>query len=192
MAEVNIDVDTRGLEEMARNIDAMKRKVLQGLVTRGFKIFTGKQVGDKTSGEVPYATGNLVRSTMQEIDYETMSGAITVTGRTGRTGAGAAEVFDAAGKKVKTVTLRPRPGFNYAQQLVTGRPSISPKVGKALLIPVTTAPDGEGYLMIGGQIYIYRRSAKAVPPNPFDQRAARRLEEDAPKIVDLAMRETVK
>jgi hypothetical protein len=51
-----------------------------------------------------------------------------------------------------------------------------------LLIPVPTAPASGGYLIAGGQIFVVRKSAAATKPNPFDERAAKRLTDEAPKI----------
>jgi hypothetical protein len=42
-----------------------------------------------------------------------------------------------------------------------------------LLIPVPTAPVGESYLLAGGQIFVFRKSAAATARIPFDERAAK-------------------
>src|SRR5439155_1330889 len=79
--------------------------------------------------------------------------------RSGRTGPTEATVYDAKGKEVKTVSLSPRPPYNYAAAVAEGRPAIAPVHAKALLIPVPTAPSGEGYLLAGGQVFIMRKRA---------------------------------
>jgi hypothetical protein len=60
-----------------------------------------------------------------------------------------------------------------------------------LLIPVPTAPSGESYLIANGQIFIFRRSVKATKPNPFDERAAKRLEGEAAKIGEAVLKQFV-
>lgn len=89
------------------------------------------------------------------------------------------------------MSLKPQPEFNYAETVALGRPAISPKPGKkALLIPVPFTPSGN-YVRIDGKDYIYAKRAKAVPPNPFHERAAKRLEQDAPGIADEVLRKFV-
>jgi hypothetical protein len=104
--------------------------------------------------------------------------------RSAATGSAEGTVYGADGKEKKKVTLRPRPAFNYAAAVAEGRPAIAPRQAKALLIPVPTAPTTGGYLLAGGQIYVVRRSARATQPNPYDERAAKRLENEAPAIAE--------
>jgi hypothetical protein len=110
--------------------------------------------------EVPYLTGNLKQGVAPpDVNYEKLEATLKVT-------------------------LRPRPAFNYAAAVAEGRPAIAPRQAKALLIPVPTAPTTGGYLLAGGQIYVVRRSARATQPNPYDERAAKRLENEAPAIAE--------
>lgn len=91
-----------------------------------------------------------------------------------------AEVIGASGE-VKKVSLRPQKPYDFAEIVSTGRPEVHPKKARSLLIPASSArlkPDSkrESYLRVGGKTYVMRRQAKAVPPNPYDERAARHTE----------------
>lgn len=166
--------DTTELEQFAKDIVRAKGVMLGRLAERGRTLLVD---------EIPYQTGNLKQGvSVPDVDYVKLRAELNVTARSARSGATTAQVFDSKGKAVKTVSLRPTPAYNYAAAVAQGRPSIRPRHGKALLIPVPSAPRGEGYLLINGQAYVVRRSAKATKPNPFDERAARRLEKEAPDI----------
>jgi len=175
MAEVV--VDSKAINELAANIDKAKRQMLGRLGERGYQLLRGE------IKDTAYDTGNLLQGVAPpDVDYDKLEAVLVVSARSGQRGPTEAIVFGADGKEKKTVTLRPSPAFNYASSVAKGRVSISPKHGKALIIPVPTAPTGESYLIADGKIYVMRRSAKATKPNPFDQRAADRLEKEAPAI----------
>lgn len=175
-----IVVNAKDLEILAADMTKAKRQLLGRLAERGYQLLRE---------EVPKKTTNLQQGVASpEVDYEKLTALLTVSARSARTGGGTAAVIGADGEKKKTVTLRPSPAFNYAEAVARGRAAIRPKNGRALLIPVPTAPVGESYLLAGGQIYIVRRSAAATKPNPFDERAAKRLEGEAEKIGDAVLR----
>lgn len=179
----DITVNTDAIDELGANIEKAKGMLLGRLAERGYQLLRI---------EVPYQTGNLKQGVAPpDVNYPEMEAVLTVSARSGRTGISTGEVFDKDHKKVRNVSLRPSPAFNYAAAVARGRTSIAPRHGKALLIPVNAAPAGEGYLLAGGQIYVYRKSAAAVPANPFDERAAVRLEAEAPKIGEGVLREFV-
>ncbi|MEQ1643674.1 MAG: hypothetical protein ABL959_09550 [Pyrinomonadaceae bacterium] len=181
----NVVVDDSGLKALGKDIARGKRALIGRLAERGFQLLRA---------EVPVATGNLKQGVgTPDVDYEQLEAQLTVTARSGRSGGGQAEVFGADGKKKKTVSLRPQPGYNYAEVVARGnrKATMTPTNARAFLIPVATAPSGEGYLMIGGQIYIVRRSRKGKPANPFDERAAKRLDEEAELIADGVLKEFV-
>lgn len=179
-----VKVDTKAIAQLGADIERGKRKLLGRLGERGYQLLRD---------EVPVATGNLKQGvTPADVDYDAMEATLTVSARSGRASL-VAEVFNAQGQKVKTVALRPQQPYNYAEVVARGNKDavLSPGHAQAFLIPVPTAPTGEGYLMAGGQVYIVRRTRKGQRPNPFDERAARRLEQEAPKIGDAVLREFV-
>jgi hypothetical protein len=94
------------------------------------------------------------------------------------------------------VTLRAVPSYNYPEVVAKGKPAqLHPKKARVFLIPVTSVPTlagkVESYIESDGKTYILRRSLKAVKPNPYDQRAAVRLEKEAPGIFDSAIKQFV-
>jgi len=181
MAEVI--VDAKAINELARDIEKAKRALLGRLAERGYQLLRA---------EVPFQTGNLKQGVASpDVNYSQMTAMLTVSARSASVGGLQAKVIGADGKEKKTVMLRPRAAFNYAEVVARGRPAISPKRGKALLIPVASAPSSGGYLIAGGQIYIVRKSARATKPNPFDERAARRLEGEADNIAEAVLRKFV-
>ncbi len=168
------NADVKALEDLAADMTRAKRQLISRLAERGYQLLRA---------EVPFNTGNLKQGVAPpEVDHEQMSAVLTVSARSARTGSREARVIGRDGKEKGTVTLRPRPAYNYASAVALGRPAISPKSGKALIIPVATAPSGEGYLISGGQIYVVRRSAGLQKENPFHERAAERLEGEAERI----------
>jgi hypothetical protein len=172
-------VDTKALDELGKDLVRAKRALIGRLGDRGYQLLRE---------EVPYLTGNLKQGvSTPDVDYENLTATLTVSARSGRTGATSGTVFGADGKEKKTVTLNAQPAFNYAEAVARGRAAISPTHARALLIPVATAPVGEGYLLAGGQIFIFRKSAAATAPNPYDERAAQRLTNEAPKIGQAVM-----
>lgn len=183
MASVDVQVDAKAVTELGANIEAAKRALIGRLAERGYQLLRD---------EVPVRTGNLKKGVVDpDVDYTNMQATIVVSAARDEGKALVGEVFDKKGDPVKTVTLRPSPAFNYAEAVARGRASIAPKHGKALLIPVVSVPSGEGYLLAGGQIFVFRKSASAVPANPFDERAAARLEQEAPAIADAVLNKFV-
>ena len=179
------DKDTEALEQLARDMSRAKREFLGKLSERGYQLLRD---------EVPYETGNLKQGVAPaDVDYELMQSVLAVSARSGRRGSGVAEVYNADGLKVRNVTLRPSPAYNYAEVVARGnkQATLSPKTARAFMIPVTTRPDGEGYLMVGGQMYILRRTRKGQKADPFDERAARRIEKEAPGIAEAVLRRFV-
>lgn len=177
-------VDAKAIEELARDINKAKKQLLYHLGQKGYHLLRE---------EVPKKTTNLQIKGVKnaEYDYENLTALIVVSATRDKLGAISGKVIGADGEVKKTVSLRAGKAFNYAEAVARGRPAITPKNGKALLIPVPTAPSGESYLLAGGQIYVFRRSAKATKPNPFDERAAKRLENEAPNIAEAILRKFV-
>jgi hypothetical protein len=157
-------VDTKAIDELGKDIDRAKRALIGRLGERGYQLLKNKGV------------------VTPEYDFDNLAATITVSAARDSRGALAATVYGADGKEKKTVTLSARPAYNYAEAVARGRPAIAPRHAKALLIPVPTAPASGGYLIAGGQIFVVRKSAAATKPNPFDERAAKRLTDEAPRI----------
>lgn len=179
-------INDDALRELGRDIDRAKRAMIGRLAERGYRLLRDEI---KRSA---YQTGNLMQGVAPpDVDYDALEADLTVSARSGATLGGMAQVFNSKGQPTRTVSLRPSPAYNYAEAVARGRPAIAPKQARALLIPVPIAPTGEGYLLIGGQRYILRRSAKATKPNPFHTRAGDRLEKEAPQIGEAVLREIV-
>jgi hypothetical protein len=166
--------NTRELVLLAEDMRKAKRQMLGRLAERGYQLLRE---------EVPKVTRNLMQGVAPpEVDYEKLVAVLTVSARSARVGSQTGTVIGADGKEKKKVTLRGRPAFNYAAAVAEGRPAIRPRKARALLIPVPSAPNGESYMIAGGQIYVFRTSAKEQKPNPYHERAAARLEGESAKI----------
>jgi hypothetical protein len=193
-------IDKKAVEEFARDIERSKKALLGRLAERGYQLLRA---------EVPEVTGNLKQGVAPpmlnltgrqvtkaensfghtDVDYEELTATLTVSARSARRGSRQATLFDKEGREKKKVTLRPTRAYNYAEVVAKGGPTISPKKSKALLIPVPTAPTGESYLMVDGQVLVVRKSAKGMKPNPYDARAAAQLEKEAASIAEATFRE---
>lgn len=177
----NVDVDLRGVKELGREIEEMQKILLARLGERGYQLLRD---------EVPVDTGNLKQGVAPpDIAFPVAS--LTVSARSARTGSGQATVYGSDGERKKTISLRPTAAYNYAEVVARGNKdaTLRPTRAKAFLIPVATAPSDEGYLVIGGKIYIVRRSRKGRAANPYDERAANRLESEAQRIADAVLAE---
>ncbi len=179
MAEVI--VNTKQLDQLGENITKAKQQLIGQMAERGYQLLRK---------EVPVETGNLKQGVAPpEVDYENLTAKLIVSARSGRTGARTATLFGADGEKKKTVSLRPTNAYNYADVVARGNKNavLSPKKARAFLIPVPTKPTKGGYLMVGSQIFVMRRTRKGQKANPFDERAAKQLEADAPKIAEAVL-----
>lgn len=171
-------VDLSGIEELRQELKQFKRVAIGRLGERGYQLLRA---------EVPYVTGNLKQGVAPP-EIKGNRATLTVTARSARRGARQATLHLKSGK-TKAVKLRGVPAFNYATTVAEGRPAMSAKRAKALLIPVASPPSGESYIEADGQFYIVRRTAKATKPNPYHERAARRLEAEAVYIVEAVAKE---
>ncbi len=133
--------------------------------------------------EVPEITGNLRQGVATpDIDESAMTATLTVSARSDQRGGGQGTIHYENGK-TKPVNLKPQIAFNYAEVVAKGRPEIKPKTGRALLIEVTEVKDRKSYITAGGKTFIVARSAAAVAANPYDERAAQRLNSESGTIV---------
>ncbi|HEX8500799.1 MAG TPA: hypothetical protein VF659_09420 [Pyrinomonadaceae bacterium] len=154
--------------------------------------------------EAPKRTRNLIQGVSSDVKVVRgqIRGEIVITARTGRQGRREG-VLHRPGGKTKKVTLRAVPAFNYPQAVAEGtgvystggvfgpRPVIRPRKARALLVPVSSAPSGEPYIVADGQVYVMRRYIKGIKPNPYHERAGARLEREAPPIFDRAVSDFV-
>lgn len=181
MAEVKVDVSA--IVELQEELDELRFVALGRLGERGMK---------HLRDEVPKVTKNLWQGIREpDIDKKNMTAEIVVSARSARRGPRNATLHLKSGKK-KQITLRPQKAFNYAETVVKGRPAINPRSAKALLIPVQSVPSGQSYITEGDRIYLVRKSAAAVKPNPFDERAAKKLQAEAVRIVEAAAADILK
>lgn len=167
-----MSMDLTALDELAREIDEFKRITLGQLVERGAEL---------VREEVPKLTHRLESGVSSDVDYDKLTGTIIVSAESDRRGARTATLHLKDGK-TRAVKLRPTKAYNYAEVVARGNKSATlyPNKAKAFLIPVSSAPsDGGEYITDGDQIYIVRRSRSGQKPNPYDERAMKRLGDEA-------------
>lgn len=173
---------TKDLQDLARDIDRMNRAILGGAAERGYQLLRA---------EVPKVTHNLEQGVAPpDVDYSKMQATLTVSAMRARTGPRSATLIGADGKEKKKVTLRPQAAYDYAAVVATGyKAQSAPKSAKAFLVPVSIAPSKGGYLKgDNGQIFVMRKSIGAIPANPYDERAAKRLEGEIEGIADAQLK----
>lgn len=171
MADAKVDVSQ--VENLGKEIHAASVISIGRLGERGYQLLRR---------EVPKVTTNLQQGVAPpDVDEENLTVTLTVSARSARTGGGGT-VHYALGQ-TKQIALKPQIPFNYAEVVARGRPALRPKTGKALLIEVSGAPSGGSYITANGKTYVVRKSAEAVKPNPYDERAAVQLEKEATNIV---------
>jgi hypothetical protein len=169
------DID-RELKELAQDIDRANKAILGRLAERGVQLLRA---------EVPKKTRNLMQGVAPpDIDYKKMQATLTVSAMRARTGARTATLIGEDGEEKKKVSLRAQDAYDYAAVVASGyKPQAAPKRAKAFIVPVSTAPTSGSYLKgDDGQIYVVRRQIGAIPANPYDERAARRLEDETENI----------
>jgi len=179
---VKVTVNTKALEDLAKVLPHALEDAIRRLAERGEKLLRQ---------EIPVATNNLKEGVSIEIRLDTgkYEADLIVSARSGRRGARSAKVHYPSGN-TKDVRLRPQPAFDYAEAVAKGRKAIRPKRAKVLLIPVSSVPTGEAYITSGGQTFVMRRQAKAVPANPYDKRALEILDREAETIVTAQLKKS--
>lgn len=130
------------------------------------------------------STHRLESGVSSTVDYENLTGEIIVSARSDRKGSRTATLHLESGK-TKRVKLRPTNPYNYAEVVALGNKDavLTPKRAKAFLIPVANAPDAGDYIVDGDQIYIVRPTKKGMKANPYHERTANRLGNEAANIV---------
>ncbi|MBX7170150.1 MAG: hypothetical protein K1X72_04280 [Pyrinomonadaceae bacterium] len=173
MSEVKVDISE--VEKLGADFQKIGKWSLVALAQRGLNLLRA---------EVPVRSGNLKQKGIKEpeYDFEKLQAILTVSATSEALKEGEGTLHLPSGN-TKKVRLRPQPPFNYTTAVARGRAKARPRTAKVLLIPVSSVPSDESYITAGNQIYILRMSAKATKPNPFDERAAKRLKEESPAIV---------
>jgi len=180
MPNIAVKIDTRALADLG---DKLERAALAGLIRT---LEVGRSY---IKQEAPVRTGLLSGKRAGEesvgIEYRQTSfgyeGEFLVFAQSERRPARKAVLHLPSGT-TKPVSLAPTPEFNYAEAVARGRKEIRPRKAKALLIPVNSAPTSESYITDGAETFIIRPRAAAVKANPYDQRAANRLEKQVEPI----------
>lgn len=178
---MSVAVNVEQIENLGEQVRLASITALYRLAERGEQLLVE---------EVPKETHNLSQGVSSEVDEGNLSATLIVSATSGRTGGAGTLVLPSG--KTKSITLRAQKPFNYAEAVAKGRAAIRPKNGRMLIIPVASAPIGGSYIKAGGKIFIVRPSAKAVAANPYDERAAKRLEGEAENIVGAVFEEEFK
>jgi hypothetical protein len=121
-----------------------------------------------------------------DVDEKLLKASLFATAIRNARSAQSAEVVYPSGK-TKEVSLRPQPEFDFAQAVATGtgeygprKARIFPRHAKVLLIPRSIGPrlgeKGESFVRIDGKYFMFRPFSRGMRPNPYDQRAADKLE----------------
>lgn len=179
MAEIKVTIDTKAVDQLADELKAAGRAVLDNLL---------EEAEEFVREEAPERTGRLKKD-QNSVFSETrqtatgFEGDLIISAFRERTGARAAVIHYPSGT-TKQVSLRPQPQFNYAEAVARGRKEVRPREAKVLLIPVKATPSNEAYVTSGGETFVLRRSAKATKPNPYPERALKRLEGVAREIAE--------
>jgi hypothetical protein len=186
MAEAKITADTRQVETLGFDFRRMEEVGLRRVAERGTVLLRE---------EVPKVTHNLQQGISSDVDVSALRANLIVAARAGRVGVEGALLHLPSGA-TREISLRARPAYDYARAVARGtgvyrtdgefgpQEVIKPRKARALLIPVNAVPPGESYITSGSQIFILRRYSKGRKPNPYDVRAAQRLEGEVPLIFD--------
>jgi hypothetical protein len=186
MADVKIKVDRKQVESIGAEFREMVIEGLHRTVERGLRYLRQ---------EAPKVTHNLEQGMSADVDEQNLRAELKASARSGRPGAQGGLLHLPSGA-TREITLRSQPAFDYAEAVARGTgvfgpkgSVIRPKAGKALLIPVGSVPPAingkpQAYITSNGKIYVLRRFSRGRRADPYDVRAAQRLEADVPKIWD--------
>ena len=186
MAETKITVDLQQVEKLDADVRAGAVVVLHRAAEAGQRFLRQ---------EVPKDTHNLQQGVSADVDVARLRAQLIVSARRGRVAASSALVHSPRGGTRK-IQLRAQPAYDYARAVAAGtgvfarsdivgpQPVVRPRTARALLIPVAAPPSGESYVTSRGQTFVVRRYLRGMQPNPYDLRAAARLEAAMPAIVD--------
>lgn len=186
--DVKIKVDTRQVQNLGFDFRRMLVVGLYRVTERGTVLLRQ---------EVPKVTHNLQQGISSDVDVAALRATLIVAARSGRTGAEGGLLHLPSGA-TREITLRASPAFDYAEAVARGTGIYGPKGsvirskrGRALLVPIGAGEtprgkDGkpEAYIESNGQRFIVRRFVRGRKPNPYDVRAAQRLEGEVQIIFD--------
>jgi hypothetical protein len=134
-----------------------------------------------------------------DVDETALKASLFATAIRNARGAQTAEVVYPSGR-TKEVSLRPQPEYDFARAVAKGtgvyktdgafgpQAVIRPRNAKALLIPKSIGPrlgeKGGAVVRIDGKYYVFSRFSRGMRPNPYDERAAQKLEAELGQIWD--------
>lgn len=184
MPRVEIKIDTEAIAALGETLEAAAQAGLIRVLAQGEQYL--RQEAPKRTGLLRGEKGNNSIGSDYRKTGAGFEGEFIVSAIRERRGARQATLHLPSGN-TKEVSLAPQSQFDYAETVARGRKAITPTKAKALLIPVDSPPPGESYITDGSETFIIRRRAAAVPPNPYDERAAARLEKDVEPIFQKAL-----
>lgn len=181
--EVKIKVDTRQVQNLGFDFRQM---ALAGLIqTKDYGERFLRDETSKISKEFRVAS---------DVDPRRLRVSLFATAiRNARSGQSAEVVYPSG--RTKEVSLRPQPEFDFARAVAEGTGEhgprgrrIFPRHAKVLLVPKSIGPRlgdrSESFLRIDGRYFVFRRFSRGMRPNPYDERAARKLEAVVDEIWD--------
>lgn len=175
MPNIAIKIDTKALADLGDKIEAAAKAGLIRTLEQGEQYL--RQEAPEQTGLLRGKKGNNSISSDYRQTATGFEGEFIVSAIRERRGSRKAVLHLPSGT-TKQVSLAPTPEFDYAEAVAKGRKEIRPRKAGALLIPVNSAPAGQPYITDGTETFIIRPRAKATKANPYDQRAANRLEKD--------------
>jgi hypothetical protein len=174
-----VKIDLSAIDELEQDLGKFRNRVLYEVANRGRTLLQIEVPKQKTNLEKGVST--------PAFNYAEGKATLTVSAMRARRGSRAATLHLKSGK-TKAIQLRGIDEFDYAEAVARGRAAIRAKSAKVLIIPVSTAPNDEPYIVADGQMYVVRRSAKATKANPYDERAAIKLQGETVRIVEAVKR----
>lgn len=175
MPLVEIKIDTQALAALGDQLEAAAKAGLIRVLEQGEQYL--RQEAPERTGLLRGKKGNNSVSSDYRRTATGYEGEFIVSAIRERRGARQATLHLPSGT-TKQISLSPIAEFDYAEAVARGRKEIRPTKAKALLIPVASPPAGQAYITDGTEIFIIRPRAAATKPNPYDERAAARLEKD--------------
>jgi hypothetical protein len=169
------------------------------VIVRG--LYDVAEAGEKfLRQEVPKVTHNLEQGVSSEVDENRLTAELLVAARAGRVGVEGGTLHLPSGA-TREISLRAQPAYDYARAVAKGtgvyatdgafgpQQVIRPVSARALLIPVGSVPVAvngkpQAYVTSNGKIYVFRKYSRGRRPDPYDVRAAQRLEPAVPAIFD--------
>lgn len=172
----NISVDISDVERLGEEFERATKIAMRRVLLQGEALLVEEEPVDR---------GSMRSGTGSEFVEDRFAGVVYVAAKRDARGPRQGTLHLKSGA-TRTVTLRGTPEFNYPAIVAKGKPAqLAPKSAGAFLIPAANAQPP--YITVDGRKYVVRKSIKAVPPNPFDDRAGKRLEEKIPAIFDKAL-----